>query len=150
MNDLVLAIDPGARNIGMAWRLANTIYHTDKGTVPADLYQFFGRTNKPDVVIIEKFAADAISKYGLATVRMVGGVEALCYTYGVALVQHEPQFRRAFLDIADNLLREILKRDGRKGIDDHERDALAHLLSWQELQEGLGIKLPVGGKNVTS
>lgn len=133
MNDLVLAIDPGARNIGMAFRIAG-IYTTNKGEVPSDLYDFWsGR--RPDVVIVETFAADAINTYGLQTVEMVGGVKALCYTYGVPVVQHHPQYRRAFLDIADNVLREILKRDNRKGIDNHERDALAHLLAWEKLQE---------------
>lgn len=132
--DIVMAVDPGAKNVGVAWRIAG-IYNTDKRYTPAELYDFFSLTTRPDVVIIETFAADSINTYGLQTVEMVGGVKALCYAYGITLVQHVPQYRRAFMDIARNLQREILRRDGRKGLDGHETDALAHLLAWQELQE---------------
>lgn len=127
-----MAVDPGARHIGIAFRIAG-IYTTCKGSTPSDLYSFF--TKQLDLVIVERFDTNWIDRYGLDTTKMWGGIEALCIYKSIPIIIHPPQYRRAFLEPARTLIREILKRDGRKGIDPHEVDALAHLLSWERLQE---------------
>lgn len=127
-NATVMAIDPGYKNVGIAFRMAG-MYTTCKVSTLDALVDFF--THHIDIVIIERFEANTISKYGLDTVEMVGGMRALCHYLNIPLIQHMPQFRRAFIDRAKEIMLENKIRDNRKGRDNHEMDALAHLLAWE-------------------
>lgn len=72
-------------------------------------------------VICENFTtAGRISSYGLLTVRIIGGVQAICWLYDLPLAMQMPQHRNMRQKMADGMADVI-----------HERDALAHLLSWE-------------------
>lgn len=126
--NVVLACDPGSANIGIAVRI-HGLYDTCKGAVPEDLYQFFN--NSIDLVIIEDFQAETISKYGISTIQIIGGAKALCWKMGIPIRVQQPQFRRAFIDDAKNIRRRLNKEQHRVGLDGHECDALAHLLAFE-------------------
>ena len=74
-------------------------------------------------VICENFAtAGRISTYGLHTVRIIGGIQALCWNKNIPLVLRMPQHRYSKQKLAN--ASPIPKTI-------HEKDALAHLLSWE-------------------
>lgn len=126
-NMRILAIDPGETN-GVAAYI-NGKYITTIIKNPTDFYQFFH--GGLDAVVIEQFAASVISKHGLHTVRMVGGIEALCGYLNIPLKHQTPQERIAFIDFARRLVR---KQDTYISVGDrhhHQVDALAHLLRYQ-------------------
>jgi len=83
----ILAIDPGETN-GVAVCIDNC-YMTTILTEPTDFFKFF--QEGLDAVVIEQFAASVISKYGLHTVRIVGGIEILCKNLVVRLSNQTPQ-----------------------------------------------------------
>lgn len=117
---IILSIDPGGTT-GIAIKTDGR-YTTCVCKSDEELWELF--RNTPDVVIIENFVAELISKYGLSTVQLVGGVKALCWTKRIPLIVHPPQKRKAFLEQA----KEILSKDHREI---HEVDALAHLLAYE-------------------
>lgn len=125
----VLAIDPG-NHTGVAYRTSNgkwaalMIYES-----PPRIFEFLKK--KPMVLVIETFhTAGRISKDGLYTVRLIGGIEAIAYENGVPIVEHEPYIRMSYLQQAKELLLE--QRGRRIGFTDHEMDALAHLLAYED------------------
>lgn len=123
---VTMAIDPGGTT-GIAIKTPNG-YHTSVCKTDEELWELF--VSPPSLVIIEWFSAELISKYGLSTVELVGGVKALCWSKNIPLIRHVPQERIAFIKPA----KEILKALGyRREI--HEVDALAHLLSWEYWSE---------------
>lgn len=124
MTSLVLAIDPGGTT-GMALRIDESKYATFTCSEPSEVYQFI-KTNQQllKAVIIETFQAQIITKYGLHTVRIVGGVEALCYIFEIEYIKHMPQERSAFQEDAEEILKETNHVV-------HEEDALAHLLRYE-------------------
>lgn len=74
------------------------------------------------IVCVEQFVAQLISKYGLHTVELVGGIEATCHFSRIPLTRQTPQQRYPYLEAAG-----MLRTKG-KGHTHHERDALAHVL----------------------
>lgn len=126
----VMSIDPGARHIGMAFRIYGR-YDTCKGATQDDLFSFFKPELSLDLVIIERFEAQLISSYGITTVELVGGIRALCWYRNIPIVEQMPQYRIAFIQSAKDLRRALNKEQHRVGLDLHECDALAHLLSWE-------------------
>jgi len=132
----ILAIDPGETN-GVAVCIDNC-YMTTILTEPTDFFKFF--QEGLDAVVIEQFAASVISKYGLHTVRIVGGIEILCKYLDVPLKHQTPQSRLAFVDFAIRLVR---KQGTYTSIGDrhhHQVDALAHLLRYQNDIGSIRIK----------
>lgn len=72
-------------------------------------------------VICENFTtAGRISTYGLLTVRIIGGIQALCWSKDIPLTMRMPQHRYSKQKLANTMATVI-----------HERDALAHLLAWE-------------------
>jgi len=123
----ILAIDPGETN-GVAIYIDGT-YITSILTDSTDFFKFF--REGLDAVVIEQFAASIINKYGLHTVRIVGGIEILCSYLNVPLKHQTPQSRLAFVDFAKKLVR---KQGTYTSIGDrhhHQVDALAQLLRYQ-------------------
>lgn len=122
---IVLAIDPGGTT-GMAVRLSPDIIQTFTCPNPESVFDFVTQ-NKGILqqVVIENFAAELIGKWGLFTVRIVGGVYALCHQYKIEYKLHQPQDRYPFQKDAKDIL------STRRGIVIHEHDALSHLLRWE-------------------
>lgn len=129
----IISIDPGGKS-GVAIRLPNkeivtciceSIFRNGQETTfdPKELYDLFVDTEY-DHVIIETFQAQTIDKYGLHTVRLVGGIEAICFIKNIPITKHMPQMRYPFKDDAKQLLA------GKRHMI-HELDALAHLLRWE-------------------
>jgi hypothetical protein len=122
----VLAIDPGGTS-GMAVRFPNGLLSTFTCSTPEEVYAFIDNTK--DVlqqVVVENFQAELIGKWGLFTVRIVGGVYALCYIYNINYKLHMPQDRYPFLKEAKEHL-DAIKKEKKIRYVVHEKDALAHL-----------------------
>lgn len=118
----ILAIDPGV-STGIAARNGSNII-TAVLKQSEQVYDLF-TANRPDIVVCEQFGTTLISKYGLHTVRLIGGIQALCYVYKIVLIQQPPQRRYPYLQEATNLLRATNKK-----YLIHEVDATAHLLAY--------------------
>lgn len=126
----VLAFDPGITT-GIAYRPEKDKYVTCVSKDPAEVWGFIN-PETVDLVIYEDFVAQLISRYGLATVRVVGGIQSRCDQHGIKILLHRPQMRKAFIDIARSWL---IEHTGSKGTGRHEIDALAHILTWEWMQE---------------
>lgn len=120
----VLAIDPGGTT-GMAVRFPTGEIETFVCKTPEELYDFIKQTRENlEQIVIEDFNAETISKYGIYTVRLVGGVTALARVYDIPLKVQLPQMRYPFRVEAQAIVKD------RKTVI-HERDALSHLLRWE-------------------
>lgn len=84
----ILSFDPGP-HCGLAWR--NPDDTLDARMIYNDLHEtfkFITSNPHPKVVVFEDFqTAGNISKDGLYTVRLIGGIQALCLIYNVPAVQ---------------------------------------------------------------
>lgn len=129
----ILAVDPGGKS-GVAIRLPNkeivtciceSIFRDGKEIRfdPTELYDLLKNADY-EHIIVETFQAQTIDKYGLHTVRLVGGIEAICYIRDIPITKHMPQMRYPFRDEAKQIL------SGRRHMI-HELDALSHLLRWE-------------------
>lgn len=129
IKSMVLAIDPGGTT-GLAARGLSDLEPTTMTTAtPEELWDYVMRFEWTTVVC-ERFSAQVISKYGLYTVRLIGGVEALCRVKQIPFVLRTTQNRKAYMDEAHAHLMKV----GRKFVD-HQTDALAHLLAWEHREE---------------
>lgn len=131
---IVAAFDPGGTT-GIALRMGDPpgplAYWTYAANKKEDVYEIF-RSHKVDKVIIEQFYTGGhISRDGIWTTELVGGLEAVRYVLGIEVFRHPPQRRKSF--IAD--AKAILKGQARFFVE-HEMDALAHLLAWEHYTEG--------------
>ena len=127
---LIVAYDPG-EHVGVAWRnldgtLDATMIHFN---LPLS-YSFI--SDMPDIVVYEDFETSTIDKHGLYTVRVVGGIQALCTHLKIPCVVQIPQARYPFREEAAAYLRNL--RKSRKFVT-HEMDALAHLLAYENRQK---------------
>jgi hypothetical protein len=119
----VLAIDPGGTT-GIAVCIGGEIA-TCTSTDPEEVW---GMCQRFDVIVIERFATSGMmSKYGLWTIEIVGGVRAIAYLHDKQLFIHSPQERYAYQQIAHKML-----LDRKVPFVIHEEDALAHYLAYQE------------------
>jgi hypothetical protein len=124
MRKIVCAIDPGGTT-GIAIRLPTETdnLQTCVAKTPEELYDLINRGHITHIVI-ETFQAQLISRHGLDTVEIVGGVKALCHVLNIELETHMPQDRYPFQQEAKQLLQ------GKHTVI-HEQDALAHLLRYE-------------------
>jgi hypothetical protein len=122
---MYLAIDPGGTT-GLAFIDGNNNWITSTASTPNELYDMIDPAYK--AIIIETFQAQRISSYGLHTVRLVGGVEGICYKLGITLIKHMPIKRRPYQKQAEYMLRSFIHVV-------HEEDALAHLLTYLHLED---------------
>lgn len=125
---VILGIDPGvSTGVALAfhadkeWHYESAT-HTEVGTV-LDLIA-------PPVrlVLIEQFSAQLISKYGLHTVDLIGGVKALARYHDIPCVTQTPTQRKPYLEYARTLVQpsaNITRTEQR-----HEIDALAHIIRY--------------------
>jgi hypothetical protein len=126
----VLAFDPGVTT-GIAYRPKKGEYATCVVKTPEEAWEFID-PKSVDLCIFEDFQAQLISRYGIHTVQVVGGIKARCAMYKIDILLQRPQQRRAFIDIAARYLKE---HRGGTGTGAHEKDALSHILSWEWRQE---------------
>lgn len=122
INKVTLGIDPGVTT-GMAIAFieeGEIKYHTWTCNTKEEVWDFI--TPIVEQACVEQFEAQLISKYGLHTVELVGGIEAMCHTRNIPLYRHTPQQRYPYLEAAGQL------RTKGKGHTHHEKDALAHVL----------------------
>lgn len=83
-----------------------------------------------DLVICENFTAEQISKYGVTTIRIIGGIEAICYRRKIPLQFHRNVDRLPYIARAKKLLLDL---HGMRLPRDHRIDSMAHLLRWHTL-----------------
>lgn len=124
----ILAIDPGGTT-GIAIRSELGEIYTCVMKSPEEVYTLIN-PGSVDHIICENFKAQTISKYGLHTVRIVGGAYALAIKFGIGYTLHQPQDRYPFLTDAKQILDER-RRTLKQPYMEHEKDALAHLLRWE-------------------
>lgn len=124
MAERVLAIDPGGTT-GLAWQLPDGSLMTESVNEPEELWQQID-PRLIERVVYEQFGGRVISEHGLHTVRMVGGIQALCYYHKLPVEGRPPQSRTAFIDKAKE---HIQRTKGIKFVV-HEVDALAHLMCY--------------------
>lgn len=127
----VLGIDPGV-STGLAFAFQSAVqgqgwkYSTSTLITPEQVWEHIKRPAEGRlVVVIERFHAQLISKYGLHTVSIIGGVEALCWSNGIELVKDTPQQRKPYLEMARRLV--IPEKDVRVHEQRHEVDAMSHV-----------------------
>src|SRR3990167_418616 len=129
--NVLLAIDPGGTT-GLALR-TDTLLSTFTTKDPVDVWEILVGIKKSEAphiqIIIERYAGIFIDKHGLATVEIVGGVTAICTILHLHLARRTPVQRIPKKEEARELLL-IVK--GRGNFLDHEVDALAHLLKWEQ------------------
>lgn len=126
----ILSIDPGGTT-GIACQFAarhdQRLITTTTVDTPEALYDIV-LEYKWDAVLCERFStAGRLSKYGIYTIQLVGGVHALCHVNGLPFIYRQPQNRKAFQDVARAWFA------GAKHMP-HQEDALAHLFSWKDVQ----------------
>ncbi len=121
----VLAIDPGGTT-GLAFRMPDGSYHTAIALTPEQVWDFID--DRVDLVIYENFAAVTISKYGIHTLKVIGGIRAMCWKHRIPIIQRQPQSRYGMLLEA----KAYLKENKGDSFVVHEVDALAHLMTWDE------------------
>ena len=122
----LLGLDPG-QTTGMCIYQDSSGYlgfvAKTPGQVLEHIYQY-GTTY--DAVIVEDYNGQLISADGLMTVRLIGGIEALCQVLNIYRVLQFPQERYPHMAEAKTLVASF-GPDTR-----HARDATAHVLLYQK------------------
>lgn len=131
----IVGIDPGV-STGIA---VATLWNTDIGRLGHDYIYSSATCTEPhqvweyirspvDIVIIERFSAQLISKYGIHTVEIIGGVRALCCEHNITLIEDTPAQRNPYMEFAERLVTRdttVARNDQR-----HEIDAMAHVVRY--------------------
>lgn len=127
---MIIAIDPGGTS-GIAMREHDDSLSYIQLHKPGEVYEFLWRMlgswkgEIVEAIVCENFTtAGRISKDGLHTVRIIGGVQAIGIIKGVPVYTPEPSQRKMCKDEAERL--------APKGYElRHQRDALMHLLAYE-------------------
>lgn len=124
----VLGIDPGvSTGICLAYSLRGEYrYTTATCTTPEEVWEFIDEGIS--VVVIERFDASLISRYGLTTHGTWWGVKALCWANNIEVVEDTPTQRKPYIPLAKHIVdsREHLTRHDLR----HEIDATAHVVRY--------------------
>lgn len=120
----VIAFDPGGTT-GIAVLVPDGSMHTAIALTPEQCWDFI-KPETVDLVIYENFVAITISKYGIHTLKIIGGIRALCWKYNIPIIQKQPSARKCMLLNA----REYLTKTKGDTFVVHEVDALSHLMVW--------------------
>lgn len=126
-NASLLAIDPGSRYNGMASKIQGVYNTWELNNHEAVWWTVLN--GQWEHVIIEDFVTVEISRYGTFTLKIIGGVMAICYQRNIPITIQQPGERITFIPRADELM---LKVHGYKHPRDHEQSAMAHMLKWEK------------------
>lgn len=115
--DHLIGVDPGITT-GLAEYYAETDYISTE-TIHCDVALIAiaerHKLNPIDAIAIERFAtAGKLSKYGLATIDLIGQIKGWAYATGVLVYIFAPQSRKAWQGYTEATV--------------HQNDARAHLL----------------------
>lgn len=127
----ILGIDPGVTT-GLAYKMPNGSYMTTVLGQYDEKEVWDSITPNIDLVLYEEFKAITISTYGLYTVRVIGGILAICHKLGIKVIRQHPQQRRSFIVPAEDHIR---RTKGSRHVV-HEVDALSHIF-YYEYKNGL-------------
>lgn len=120
------AIDPGITT-GMAFRLDGKL-HTCVGYNDEEVLDLLYNL---DFVVVERFqTAGRLSTPGLITIELVGAIKGWLRAQGIPFEIATPQARYAFMTEAYNNIG-VGRVIEPSNVAKHQRDALAHLLSWE-------------------
>lgn len=120
------ALDPG-ETTGIATRDGEGLHQAWTQKTPWETYDFLIHA-KPDVVLCECFVYSGYANpHKTYTVKLVGGIEAICQMLDIRLVFQRPYERYPFLRDAEDFL--IRRGDN---YTQHEIDALAHIFLFEE------------------
>lgn len=137
MSENIVAFDPGGHT-GIAARINGQLV-TCVADKPVQAWEFI--SPQLDVVVYERFASSvATSHDALYTIELVGGIQALCWKLGVPVIRHEPQNRKAFMEEAIQLVKEMRNGEPLTSLAVHEYDALAHLLAHEHFGTRLATR----------
>jgi hypothetical protein len=124
----VIAIDPGTKYVGLATR-RDGVYQAIELN---DYHMLWIMLNDIDwdVVLCENFTAKYISRFGLGTVRIIGGVEEICWRRKILFETRQNVTRLKYVKNkqADAKVRSLIGYN----IRDHMTDAMSHLMAWEE------------------
>jgi hypothetical protein len=126
---VVMGIDPGvSTGVALAYFNPHTgwQYLTSTHKEVSEVWEFIQFPIK--VLIVEEFSAQLISKYGIHTVEVVGGVIALAWKHGIEVIRDTPQQRRPYLEYARA---QVPPRGAHTQHDlRHEVDSLSHVIRY--------------------
>jgi len=117
---MILAIDPGV-STGIAWHDTKG-YHSTVTKDESDVWALLTGIKWKCVVYETFFTSGRISAPGLQTVRLIGGIVALCRHLDLPTCGQAPQMRYPFQTQSEQMLRGHIV---------HEKDAMAHLLRYE-------------------
>lgn len=127
---IVMAIDPGIVS-GLAWKI-NGEYRVAVATNPTTVWEFIALAGtRPDLVLVEQFAATHIARFGLRTVELVGATEALCWANKIECVRRTPQH---MIPGVANAVRWLTANNKDVKTMEHHKDALAHIMAYERLK----------------
>lgn len=121
----VVSVDPGLTT-GIATRILGK-YNTAEVSGYPRVWDLIA-TYAWDLVICEDFVAQEISKYGITTTKIIGGIEAICHLKSTPFITHTAGQRIPYIARADT---RIVKIHGKKMPRDHRQSAMAHLILWE-------------------
>lgn len=123
----IVAFDPG-NHTGIAWKDGD-VYGTNM--IFEDLPRVYTYlVNKPKLVVVEQFYTPGnIDRHGLYTVRLIGGIQALCWLHHVPLVEHMPGPPQPLVEKA-----RAWHKERHLKYTQHHLDSLAHLWLYEEQQ----------------
>jgi hypothetical protein len=127
---VVMGIDPGV-STGVAIGFPQESgygYVTFTAKEPAEVWGAIAGSLSVNVLIVEQFSAQLISKYGIHTVEVIGGVIALAWDRSIEVIRDTPQQRRPYMEYAKA---RVPPRGAHTQHDlRHEVDALSHVVRY--------------------
>lgn len=131
----IIAFDPGkSTGIAIAYMGHNERYQFATTTVTAreddsghvqPSYEAWRFIRPPvSIVILERFDARLIDKYGIHATETVGGIKALADAYSIEMLWHTPAQRTPYKRLARSIV------EKRQGHTRHEVDAMSHMLCY--------------------
>jgi hypothetical protein len=134
-----MAIDPGGTS-GLAFRMPDGEIITARAvTFEQVLDYFLGDIHKPEQVVLEEWTyfSMKVTPQGALTADICAGVRGVCYVQHIPLALRVPAARQPMQDAAERWYKQTKKKRTIAKIDSHECDALAHLLTWENLHPDL-------------
>lgn len=130
---VIVAVDPGLAS-GFAIKIPGVGYRTATFETPEDLWDAVKGSGASHLAVEAFHRSGRVDQYMIHTIEMVGSIRGICHVLSIKCYGQMNQARRSFIPDA---IKE-LQSQGRKVVmskaeDDHEVDALSHLmcLEWR-------------------